>query len=375
MPEFVILLSIPGLRRQDVAAMPHLTELVGPGQEAQLVPSFPCLGSTVQANMLTGATPHEHGVVAASWFDRGAEHIAAASAARLPLPTIWDVLHQHNPATKCAVWLPRVGTGQGADYVLFDAFADRDSRQLNELVDSAVAAAQQYQPNFFFLTLSHLEPSMKLAGPDSAAAAQAVQELDAALGRLIAGFGEAYGHRGTGGTPPLWLVASEYTIVPVAHVLFPNRVLREAGRLSLRRDELGRETLDLSATAAWALVEQQCGHVYVRNRDAATIKQVVELFAGRDGIDEVLVGCDRGQYQLDHEHAGDVVLVSSPTSWQADEQTHRPEDAARIKGSHGAPANDDRQRGVLLSSQPGVFEGPPLADSDVFDLVLRQFGI
>ena len=29
----------------------------------------------------------------------------------------------------------------------------------------------------------------------------------------------------------------------------------------------------------------------------------------------------------------------------------------------------------MLTSQPGVLEGPPMADIDVFDLVLRQFGI
>jgi hypothetical protein len=29
----------------------------------------------------------------------------------------------------------------------------------------------------------------------------------------------------------------------------------------------------------------------------------------------------------------------------------------------------------MLASQRGVLEGPPMADTDVFDLVLRQFGI
>jgi hypothetical protein len=46
-----------------------------------------------------------------------------------------------------------------------------------------------------------------------------------------------------------------------------------------------------------------------------------------------------------------------------------------VKASHGAPARDERQHGVMLTSQPGVLEGPPMADIDVFDLVLRQFGI
>jgi hypothetical protein len=39
------------------------------------------------------------------------------------------------------------------------------------------------------------------------------------------------------------------------------------------------------------------------------------------------------------------------------------------------PATADAQRGVLLSSQRGMFVERPMADTDVCDLVLRQFGI
>jgi hypothetical protein len=52
-----------------------------------------------------------------------------------------------------------------------------------------------------------------------------------------------------------------------------------------------------------------------------------------------------------------------------------PLDATLIKGSHGAPVNDEDQRGVLLSSQAGVFPSAPIADIDVCAIVLRQFGI
>jgi hypothetical protein len=52
-----------------------------------------------------------------------------------------------------------------------------------------------------------------------------------------------------------------------------------------------------------------------------------------------------------------------------------PLDATLIKGSHGAPAHEEWQRGVLLSSQKGVFVEGATADTDVCDIVLRQFGI
>jgi hypothetical protein len=102
------------------------------------------------------------------------------------------------------------------------------------------------------------------------------------------------------------------------------------------------------------------------------------------------------------------VLVSKPNSWQAyywwtDDakapkyartvDIHRkpgydpvemhfdfksksiPLDATLVKGSHGAPPRDESQRGVILSSQRGVLVGQALSDTDVFELVLNQFGI
>src|SRR6185295_9242954 len=122
----------------------------------------------------------------------------------------------------------------------------------------------------------------------------------------------------------------------------------------------------------------------------------------------VLVGAERAKYHLDHERAGEVILISAPNSWQAyywwnsDDRApsyartvdiHRkpgydpvelhvdmatrsiPLDATLVKGSHGAPAHDDNQRGVILTSQSGVLKGDSLADTDVFEIVLRQFGI
>ncbi|MDA1180042.1 MAG: alkaline phosphatase family protein, partial [Planctomycetota bacterium] len=168
------------------------------------------------------------------------------------------------------------------------------------------------------------------------------------------------------------------------------------------------ELLDFEQSRAWALVDHQFSHVFVRDHDASTIKQVRDLFAGSEGIDEVLSGKQLERYGLQHPRSGDVVLVSIPSSWQAyywwlddarapafartvdihrkpgydpvelhfDRATRSiPLDATRVKGSHGAPARAEWQRGVLLSSQRGVFVEQPLADTDVAEIVLRQFGI
>ena len=40
-------------------------------------------------------------------------------------------------------------------------------------------------------------------------------------------------------------------------------------------------------------------------------------FRGQQGIAEVFVGTQRGRYHLEHPRSGEVILISSPQSWQA----------------------------------------------------------
>jgi predicted AlkP superfamily pyrophosphatase or phosphodiesterase len=441
MSDYVILLSVPGLRRQDLALMPRLSALVAGGDCGELVPSFPGVTCSVQANMTTGLPPAEHGVVANGFFFRDENRVEMWTSPNscIQRPQLWDIMHEHDPRLTAAAWFPLHSIGAGANVICWPApkhnpngseslwcyskpeslypellekfghfplqhfwgpFANIKSTEW--IVTSAIFAAEQSRPNLFYIYLSHLDYAAQKDGPDSPAALRAVAELDEQIGRLVDGFGNAY-EDGS----PLWLVASEYVITPVDHVSYPNRILREAELLAVKIEN-GREHLDLVASQAWALVDHQFSHVFVRNSDPNVTARVCELFRDQPGIAEVVTHADLANYELNHALAGDVVLISTPNSWQAyywwsDDSLapefartvdiHRkpgydpvemfwdpvnkgiPLDATLVRGSHGAPARDPSQRGVLLSSQRGVFVEHPLADTDVADIVLRQFGI
>jgi len=439
MPDRVILLSIPALRRQDVAAMPTLARLAAAGEQIELVPSFPCVTCPVQVNMTTGKMPNEHGIVGNGFYLRDERKVEMWTGwnERITAPQIWDVLREQATGVTTAVWFPLLSKGCGADYIctpapihnpdgseslwcytkpteMYGELRDRlghfplqhfwgpmaNIKSSEWIAASAAAAAEQYHPHFFYIYLPHLDYAAQRSGPDSEPALKALEELDAVLGTLVGAMEKTYS-----GDRLLWLVASEYTIVNVRHVCYPNRVLREAGLLAVR-DESDGEHLDFGASRAWALADHQLAHVYVS--DASNIGKVVDLFRGQQGIAEVLAGDERAAYALDHPRAGDVVLVSSPESWMAyywwlDDarapgfartvDIHRkpgydpvemhfdpatrsiPLDPALMKGSHGAPARHGAQRGTILSSQRGVLVGRVMADTDVYELVLRQFGI
>lgn len=441
MPDNVILLSIPGLREQDLAHMPRLRALTAAGDKAQLVPSFPCVTWPVQANMLTGVLPCDHGVIANGfyWRDEHKLEMWTAWNEKILAPQIWDILHEHDKNIKSAVWFPMLSKGCGADYICMPApihkpdgseelwcytrpqeFYGELKDQLGHfplmnfwgpmagikstawIVDSSVKAAAKFKPHFFFIYLPQLDYAAQSHGPDSDKARKAVEELDEAIGRLVEGMTAAYGD-----AQPLWLAASEYVIAPVEHVVYPNRVLREAGLLKVIESD-GGELIDFENTPAWALVDHQLSHVFVKNSDLDVIAQVIDLFEPNNHIDEILAGDKRAKYDMDHDRSGDVILISTHNSWQAyyywlDDakapsfartvDIHRkpgydpvelhfdfatksiPLDATLIKGSHGAPPHQEFQRGVLLSSEAGVFPSAPTADIDVCTIVLRQFGI
>lgn len=441
MIEHVVLVSVPGLRRQDVASMPNLQALTQHGDCGELVPSFPAVTCPVQANMTTGAPPAEHGVVANGSYDRDSHHIEMWIEPNdcIDCPQLWDILHRHDAQLTSAVWFPLHSKDCGADYICLPAPIhnpdgseslwcytrpdDLYGQQVEKLghfplqhfwgplanisstawiVASAVDAAKQFRPNFFYIYLPHLDYAAQKFGPDSDEAGKALAALDEEFGKLVEGLSSAYAN-----SHCLWLVASEYVITPVDHVTYPNRMLREAGLLAISTSE-GGEHLDLERSQAWALADHQFSHVFVQNADAGVIERIAKLFRGQKGIAEVLTREDYDRYEIAHPHCGDLILVSEPNSWQAyywwfdnaqapafarSVDIHRkpgydpvemfwdpvakgiPLDANLVRGSHGAPAIDPSQRGVLLSSERGVFVERPMADSDIADIVLRQFGI
>ncbi len=439
MPHKTILLSIPALREKDLPAMPNLRALTAAGESAELIPSFPCVTCPVQANMTTGRPPAAHGVVANGFYWRQRQQVEMWTSPNdcIGQPQIWELLCRH-AGLKSAVWFPLHSKQCRADYVctpapihnpdgseslwcytrpaeLYGTLRDElghfplkhfwgpmtNVKSSAWIADSAVRAAHLWQPDFFYIYLPHLDYAAQRTGPDAPAAQTAVAELDQVIGRLATGLRDAY-HR-----DPLWLVAGEYAITPVDHVSYPNRQLRQAGLLTVREEDDG-EHLDLAESRAWALADHQLAHVFTAGGDRQLARRVAELFHHQPGIAEVLIGDQRDRYHLNHPRSGDVVLVSTPNSWQAyywwlaDDRApafartvdiHRkpgydpvelhfdpatkttPLDATLIQGSHGAPAVERSQRSVILTSQPVPLPGPSVTDTDLFAIVLRQFGI
>ncbi len=105
--EHVIFLSVAGLRPGDVdpQAMPTLYAWAERGALAELVPSFPCVTSPVQATMWTGKPPGEHGVIANGFYDRTRREVEfwVAHNDVITGEQIWDAMRKSRPGSRRAV--------------------------------------------------------------------------------------------------------------------------------------------------------------------------------------------------------------------------------------------------------------------------------
>jgi predicted AlkP superfamily pyrophosphatase or phosphodiesterase len=438
---YAVLLTIPGLRIADLASMPRLSAIGKGGETLTVAHTFPCVTCPSQATITTGTPPEKHGVIANGffWRDRGEVEMWTASNGVVQQPQIWTLLKRHDPSLTSAAWFPLLIKGAEADYIctpapihnpdgseslwcytkpteLYGQLRDQlghfplmnfwgpiaNIKSTQWIVESAIIAARQFKPRFTYAYLPHLDYAAQKFGPDSPQATAATVELDAAIGRLQDGIAEA------GLDDVLWVVASEYVITPVHSAGFPNRRLREAGFLSLQ-EEAGTELLDVANSRAWALVDHQLAHVFVK--DPADIEKVLKIFLNDPSVDRVLTGLGRASHHMDQPRAGDVVLLSTPDQWFAyywwlDDaiapafartvDIHRkpgydpvelfidmpartiPLNTGLIKGSHGFPADDASRRGVLVAStSDGVRPGANgvIADTAVSEIILHNFGV
>ncbi len=429
--QHLILVSVPGLRTRDLAYMPRLREMAGRGTTRELIPTFPCVTSAVQANMLTGRPPRGHGIIGNGFFyrDRGEVELWVGRNGLFETEQLWDSLARRGVSQ--AAWIPQNIKDAAVDFIVTpepihhpdgrtelwcyskpEGLYERLLKDLGHfplmhfwgpmanvrstewIVNAALWLLQRERPRFNYIYFPHLDYQAQKFGPDSPEQAAACREADEQLGRLFDG-AAALKLPDAG-----FLIASEYAMTDVSRVLYPNRVLRDAGLARFDQRD-GAEFLNLRESLAFAVVDHQFAHVYVREQ--TEIDAVAGLFEGVDGIAAVLTGDDRRTLHVDHPRSGEVVLVCEPDAWLAyywwhddakappfartvdihskpgydpvemyiDMKTKQtPLDATLIKGSHGAPAGTPEQFGACIASDATLLPGcPTIRDVEIRAIV------
>src|SRR4051794_38450465 len=410
----------------------------------------PAVTAAVQSTYLTGLPPSGHGAVGNGWLFRDTMEVRLwqQSDRLVQAPRIWS-----HPDITCAnlCWwfamyssadvtvtprpmypadrrkIPDCYTkpselrdplqaelGQFPLFKFWGPAASIDSTKW--IAEAAKIVDVQFDPTLSLVYLPHLDYALQKQGP--VGVEKQLGELDAVAGDLI-DFYETRGAR--------VIVLSEYGIVPVSRPVHPNRVLRGAGLINYRI-ELGREVLDIGGSEALAMADHQIAHVYVR--DEARIPEVRALFEGVPGVGEVLDEAGKRDHGLDHDRAGELVLIAEPDSWftyyyweddaKAPDYARTvdiprkpgydpvelfldpairipplaigsrlirkklgfrtlldviPMDASLVKGSHGRIPDDPAKGPLLISRHADLLGDGEVAATDVHDVILRHLGV
>lgn len=146
---------------------------------------------------------------------------------------------------------------------------------------------KEYNPTLSLIYLPHLDYCLQKYGPhDTKVIPVHLREVDKVVGELVTYYEQSH--------PNVKIVIlSEYGISPVTEVVYPNKILREAGYIAVRKENYG-ETLDCGASLAFAMADHQVAHVFVK--DKKQIPLVKQLFSQTPGIEHVLDAADQDKY-------------------------------------------------------------------------------
>jgi len=321
---------------------PHLKALARRGAMRPLTTVTPAVTCTVQSTFTTGLLPRDHGCVANGWYFRDLSEVSfwRQSNRLVTGEKIWDVGKRRDPAFSCAklFWwynmystadfsvtprpqypadgrkIPDIHThpvalhgelvGELGPFPLFRFWgpgADILSTQWIGRCAELVFGARQ--PTLTLVYLPHLDYNLQRLGPNHPDLARDLRAVDAVCGELIEMARQANA---------LVIVLSEYGITEVRDAVPINRLLREAGLLAVRQEQAG-ELLDAGASEAFAVVDHQVAHVYVRRPDR--VHEVAALLRKVDGIEEVWDEPGKRAAGLDHPRSGELVAVSRSDRW------------------------------------------------------------
>jgi predicted AlkP superfamily pyrophosphatase or phosphodiesterase len=444
-----VVLNVVGLTQSLIGKhTPNLSSLLlGSVNVKTITPAVTC---SVQTTYLTGKLPSEHGIVGNGWYFRDLAEVRFWSQSNRLVQSekIWNEARRRDRSFTCAnnFWwynmvtdvdwavTPRplycadgkklpdcysippdlrdIFNREFGQFPLFQFWGPATSIVSSEWIGkAAIAIEEMYQPTLNLVYLPHLDYVLQKEGP-SGNISKDLNELDELCGRLINFFRERKCRV---------IVLSEYGITPVKEAVHPNRILRSAGYFAIKVDR-GREYLDPGRCRAFAVSDHQISHIYIK--DKSDIPAVRELFKNTTGVEYLLDEEGKRAYGLDHERAGDLVLISNSDSWftyyfweddrKAPDYARTvnihakpgydpcelfidpaialpkvkiawtlfkkligcrylmdviPLDAGLIKGSHGRVTDNDNEGPILMTTEPGFLKGQSVTAQEVFGLI------
>ena len=288
---------------------------------------FPAVTCSVQASLLTGKLPREHGIVANGWlypdtrevrFWQQSHHLIQSDTFlknRDVANMFWWFAQGANTnyyatpkpyyasnGDKAFCVLDKTGCdlveklGEFPFHHFWGPFAGAKSSKW--IANATATVLENKKPEITLCYLPHLDYDFQRFGPNDTGQVnhliecikivqEAAQKVDTKV-----------------------IIVSEYGIVQVDKPIFINRVLREKKWLTVRPGPFG-ENLDTFESKAFAVVDHQMAHIYINNINPLEVKACLESI---DGISKV---CHPQELGIEHERSGHYIAISENNAWFA----------------------------------------------------------
>lgn len=305
-------------------------------------PMLPAVTTAVQSTYLTGKWPADHGIVGNGWYDREDCEVKfwKQSNKLVQAESIWHKAKKEDPNFTCAQLFWWYNMYSGADYSvtprpnyladgrkLPDCYShpaelrDELQHKLGQfplfqfwgpganikstrwIADASIITDEKYDPTLTLIYLPHLDYCLQKFGPDFTSIAKELREVDAEIEKLVTYYEKKNAKI---------ILLSEYGIAPVNNPIHLNRLFREAGLLQIR-EEKGLELLDAGASKAFVVADHQVAHVYIN--DASVTDKVKTILEKVPGIELILDREAQTVHNIQHDRAGDLVLMAGENSW------------------------------------------------------------
>ncbi|WP_277209240.1 alkaline phosphatase family protein [Isoptericola croceus] len=336
----MLVLDVVGLTPRLLEHMPRLQALAAAGGRAELGTVLPAVTCSVQSTFLTGLLPRDHGIVGNGWFfrDLGEPLLWRQHHRLVGGEKVWETIRRERPGYRvanvcwwyamgsttdttitprpvyradgrkepdCWTWPPELHDELEAELGPFPLFSYWGPTAGIASSRWIVGAARRLLPDhdMTLVYVPHLDYDLQRYGSDGPEAVAAARAVDEVLAPLL----DDAERTGTA-----VVALSEYGITAARRPVDVNRALRRAGLLHVHTNATG-ELLDPWTSRAFAVADHQVAHVYVH--DPVDLPEVATLLGALPGVAEVLDDAGRAAHGLDHERAGDLVLVAEPDAW------------------------------------------------------------
>jgi predicted AlkP superfamily pyrophosphatase or phosphodiesterase len=424
--KYIVVIDIVGLELDHIYSglVPNIANVAAEGESTRMEPVFPALTCPVQTSILSGTYPNQHGIIANGLYDRD-NYVTSfweQSSALVQTDRIWDKVkkrqQQNKSSNSLSPSLQSFKTGvlfwQNTMYAKSDivvtprplhmedrmimwcyskptGFYDTELKErfgefnlmtywgpfASNKSSEWIAKATEYtlekkRPNLLLTYIPHIDYSAQRFGKNSNQVRDDLKKADELVGNIIKKSVELGIKDKT-----QFIILSEYGFNDVRTTIPLNLKFRDEDLLHTRTIH-GKEYIDYEFSSAFAMVDHQIAHIYVKEGFTERARNVLQ---NTTGIDKILSSEGKRKLKIDHERSGELIAISDKDKWFSyywwydsemspvfaktvdihrkpgydpvelfiDPKTNSiPLDPQLVKGSHGRPADPLTEEGYSV---------------------------